>query len=668
MKSRIALLASAIGLSCVASPMPGTGRAAAQTPGADPNAALFGARESATGVYLSPSGKLVSYIAPARGGSTVAFVANVETGEAKPFLNSGTGPEKLRWCAFVTEQRLVCRYTAILDDSGVLISFRRLIAINWDRSGMKELGQKESYYDAGYRQSDGTIIDWLPGGDGSVLMAREYMAEAGKGGTRMVRIKEGLGVDRLDTASLKVNVVEGARRDVGSYMSDGQGNVRLMTITGTANGVDDNMLTGKTRYYYRPVGSRSWAPLTGFVKDEDFEPLAIDATSNSLYALKPLDGREALYRIKLDGSQATELVASNRTVDIDDVIRSANGQKVIGYTYVVDKREAEYFDPEYRDLAKALGPALPKLPLIRFEGASADGNKILIYAGGDSDAGRYYVFDKNTKNLAEIMLVRPELENRPLASVKPITVTASDGVSIPAYLTIPAGKTAKNLPAVVLPHGGPSARDEWGFDWLAQYLAAHGYAVLQPNYRGSAGFGDAWLMKNGFKSWRTSIGDITASAHWLVSQGIADPNRLAIVGWSYGGYAALQSAATEPSLFKAVAAIAPVTDLSMLKAESSDYTNSQVVADFIGSGPHIVEGSPVHHAAEIKVPVLLVHGDMDLNVRVAESVKMEAALRQAGTPVEFLRYKGLDHQLEDEAARTEMLTEIGQLLERTIGH
>jgi dipeptidyl aminopeptidase/acylaminoacyl peptidase len=120
-------------------------------------------------------------------------------------------------------------------------------------------------------------------------------------------------------------------------------------------------------------------------------------------------------------------------------------------------------------------------------------------------------------------------------------------------------------------------------------------------------------------------------------------------------------------LFKAVAAIAPVTDLSLLKQEADNYTNSRLVAEFVGSGPQLVEGSPLRHAAAIKVPVLLVHGDMDLNVGVLESEKMEAALRTAGTPVEFLHYKALDHQLDDSAARTEMLTRIGALLQRTIG-
>ena len=645
-----------------------SGASAAPAGTSDLNAALFGLRPSAVGVDLSPSGNQVAYVTPAPGGEAVAFIANVQTGDAKPFLKSGNGPEKLRWCSFVTEQRLVCKYGGVVDQAGMLIPFSRLIAVNSDGSGMKELGQSQSFYDADYRQYDGNIIDWLPGSGGSVLMERSYIPEAGNGATRMVRRTDGLGVDRIDTNTLKVSVVEGARRDASFYLSDGVGNVRVMGAAGTANGVVDQLLTGKTRYYYRPIGTHDWKTLIDYVKDEDLDALAVDPTNNALYLLKPLDGRKALYRMKLDGSGATELVASHPQVDIDGVVRSANGQKVIGYTYAVDREQVEYFDPEYKALSEALSKAIPNLPLVRFEGASTDGNKILMFAGADNDPGRYFVFDKQSKNLAEIMLERPDLENRPLATMKPVNVSVGDGVTVPAYLTLPPGKAAKNLPAVILPHGGPASRDRWGFDWLVQYLASRGYAVLQPEYRGSAGYGDGWLLQNGFKSWRTSIGDITASAHWLAAQGIADPNRLAVVGWSYGGYAALQSAVTEPALFKAVVAIAPVTDLEMLKQEASDYTNAQIVADYIGSGPNIAEGSPLRHAAAIKAPVLLVHGDMDWTVRIAESEKMDVALATSGVDVNFLRYKGLDHQLEDSDARIEMLTDIGKLLDRTIGH
>lgn len=646
----------------------GSAAVAAGAGTSDLNAALFGLRESAIGVDLSPSGNQVAYVSPAPGGEAVAFIANVQTGEAKGFLKSGKGPEKLRWCSFVTETRLICRYGGVVDTAGTLLPFSRLIAVNSDGSGMKELGQRESAYDAGYRQYDGSVIDWLPGAGGSVLMQREYIPEAGRSQTRMERHVDGLGVDRIDTNTLKVTVVEGARRDASFYMTDGNGNVRVMGALQIGGGASEDQLTGKIRYYYRAVGSDVWKTLIDYVKEEDVEALAVDPTLDVLYLLKPLDGRKALYRMKLDGSGATELVASHPKVDIDDVVRSANGQKVIGYTYAVDKRQVEYFDPEYKALSDALSKAIPNLPLVRFEGASVDGNKILMFAGADNDPGRYFVFDKQSKNLAEIMLERPDLENRPLATVKPVGVALGDGVTVPAYLTLPPGKEAKNLPAVVLPHGGPASRDQWGFDWLAQYLASRGYAVLQPEYRGSAGYGDAWLLQNGFKSWRTSIGDITASAKWLASQGIADPNRLAVVGWSYGGYAALQSAAIEPGLFKAVVAIAPVTDLDMLKQEATAYTNAQVVADYIGSGPNIAEGSPLRHAAAIKAPVLLAHGDMDWTVRVIESDKMDAALAAAGNNVNFLRFKGLDHQLEDSDARIEMLSEIGKLLDKTIGH
>jgi dipeptidyl aminopeptidase/acylaminoacyl peptidase len=202
--------------------------------------------------------------------------------------------------------------------------------------------------------------------------------------------------------------------------------------------------------------------------------------------------------------------------------------------------------------------------MISFDEASADGSKLIIRAQGVDNAGSYYLYDKASRKLEEIGPIRPALEGRILATVRPVTIPAPDGAMIPAYLTLPAGGKS-NLPAVVLPHGGPSARDSLGFDWLAQFLAARGYAVVQPNYRGSSGYGESWEGENGFRAWRTAIGDVTASARWLISQGIANPQRLAIVGWSYGGYAALQSVAVEPTLYKAAVAIAPVTDLALLK-------------------------------------------------------------------------------------------------------
>jgi dipeptidyl aminopeptidase/acylaminoacyl peptidase len=517
------------------------------------------------------------------------------------------------------------------------------------------------------RQFDGSVVDWLRGQNSAVLMQRTYVPEVATTGHLINRTKEGLGVDRLDLETLKSSQVEPPRDGVEGYLTDGRGNVRLQTIPAYDN--KSGNLTGKIQIKYRLAGARDWRVLGTYDMQtgEGIYPLEVDADTDSLYALKKLNGRDALYRIKLDQGLAQTLIASEKEVDIDGVVRLGTGLRVVGYTFADDRRRTVYFDPELSALQKALAKAVPNQPMIDFQGASADGQKLLILVSGDTNPGTFYRFDRTTKQLAEIGPIRPDLQQRQLATVKSIRVTAPDGASIPAYLTLPAGGTGKNLGAVVMPHGGPSARDEWGFDWLAQFLAARGYAVIQPNYRGSAGYGQDWLNENGFRGWRTSIGDVTASAKYLVSQGIADPNRLAILGWSYGGYAALQSAATEPSLYKAAIAIAPVTDLDQLRNDASGYTNERIVKDFVGTGAHLTEGSPLKNVSAIRVPVLLAHGDQDANVAIGHSERMNAALKSGGKPVEFLRFAGLDHQLDDSNARVQLLTRVGTLLDQTIG-
>jgi len=660
MKFRGLLLASAIGLFSFAQP------AFCQSLLADAKA--FGARQAVQAPDLSADGSTVVYVTPGPGRKSIAVVGNLDTGKFTQMAASDGGADTLRWCNFVSATRSVCQITGLNTQAySEVIGFSRLISLNTDGSDPKQLGQSQSAYDAYLRQFDASVVDWLQGTDDKLLLQRAYVPEEYKTNTRLVRTKQGLGVDLVDASSLRSSPVEQPRDGASAYMSDGRGHVRLLTVAGTSN---VGTLTGQISYLYRTAASRDWKPLTIVANAEnpDFEPLAIDASIDSLYALKKRNGRYALYAIKLDGSMAETLVAENPRVDIDDVVRFGDGQKVIGYTFTEDATERVYFDPEFKALADSLSKVLPKSPIVEFADASRDGRRLLIFAGSDSDPGRYYMFDRDKKTLTPEMIARPELEGRPLATVKPVTIPGSGGVSIPGYLTLPPGKDAKNLPAIVLPHGGPSARDVWGFDWLPQFLAARGYAVLQPQYRGSAGFGDAWLNDNGFKNWRTSIGDITDSAKWLATQGIADPNRLAILGWSYGGYAALQSAATEPSLYKAVIAIAPVTDLEMLKQDYANFTIRELVNREVGSGPHVAEGSPLRHAADIRAPVLLVHGTLDNNVRFAHSLKMDAALKAAGKQSEFLTFDGLDHQLEDSDARTQMLTKSGDMLERTIGH
>lgn len=629
------------------------------------DAAAFGSRPAVSAPHLSPDGAGVMYITPGPGAKSYAVISDLISGKTAVITASDGTPDVLRWCDYAALDRAVCRVTANTVQLQDIIGFERLLATDLAGRDQKLLGQPESFYDAGLRQEDARVLDWGDRTDGTLLMERIYLPEEGKIGTRLVRLKQGLGVDRVDTRSLKAVPVEPPNDVASGFITDGRGNVRVMRVDDAdMNGT----LSGLVKYLYRTAGSKGWKLLADNAREEDqIQPLAVDATIDSLYALRKVGGRYALYAMKLDGSGAETLIASNPQVDIDDVVRIGNGLKVIGYTYSDEKRHTVYFDPEFKALSESLSRALPHLPIVDFVDATPDGRKLLIFAGSDTDPGRYYLFDRDKKTLNEAMLDRPQLEGRTLAQEKPVMVAAPDGVQIPAYLTLPPGRAAKDLPAVVLPHGGPSARDEWGFDWLAQFLAARGYAVLQPEYRGSAGFGEQWQNDNAFKNWRMAMSDIAASARWLGSQGIANPDHIAIVGWSYGGYAALMEAETDPKLYKAVVAIAPVTDLDLLKQESKDFVNSRLVRDFVGSGEDAEAGSPLRHVNLIQAPVLLVHGDLDSNVRFEHSQKMAAALKGAGKEVEFLSYKGLDHQLADSEVRAEMLTHIGQLLDRTIG-
>lgn len=659
MNFRTLLLASAISLGWAVP-------ASAADPAIVADAKAFGTRESADAVDISPNGQKILTLDPGPGKSSILTIVDVPTGNQTPILKSSADPEKVYWCKFATDNQLICQYGGTTPYEDFLVGFSRLIAMDTSARNIRQLGQRSHFEEAGLRQYDGGILDWLPESPGSVLMERTYLREVGTTGTRFVDSRQGLGVDQVDLTTLKATPVETPKQFASTYMTDGRGNVRVMAFVGASS----SELTGTMSWKYRTLKSKEWLPLGEYDSRDDtgLYPVAVDATCDCAYVLKKAGGRDALYTVALDGTMATKLVASNPRVDIDGIKRLGRGQKVIGYTYTDDRGHVVYFDPEFDKLATSLGKALPNQPLISFREASADGSKLLIVARGDADPGTYYYFDRNSRRLDEVELIRPALEGRTLAHVQTISVAAPDGVQIPAYLTLPPNRTAKNLPAVVLPHGGPSARDDWGFDWLAQFLAARGYAVIQPNYRGSAGYGDEWKGKNGFKDWSKAISDVSASARYLVSQGIADPQRLAIVGWSYGGYAALQSAAVDPTLYKAAVAIAPVTDLALLKTEAENFTNYQLVKDFVGSGPHVVEGSPLRQVSRIKVPVLLFHGDMDINVDIEHSEKMAAALRNAGDPVEFVRFKGLDHQLDDSNARIQMLTRIGEFLDTAIGH
>ena len=511
------------------------------------------------------------------------------------------------------------------------------------------------------------MIDWdVPGKPGSVLMTRVFIPEVTTG-SLIRNDQEGVGVEEVDTVTLKRRVVEKAKVNASQYISDGHGTVRILGLLNTNN---DGMLTGKSKYFYRKPGSRDWELLSTIGQDEysdGFVPYAVDNAKNVAYGFDNNQGFSGLYSIALDETGKKDLLLGRTDVDIDQLIRIGRDDRVVGASYATERRMTEFFDPELRKLTAALGKALPWQPSISIIDASADEAKLLILASSDTNPGMFYRFDKATRKLEEVLPIRGQLTGVPMGSMKAVSYPAADGTQIPAYLTLPPGSTGKGIPAIVMPHGGPGARDEWGFDWLVQYFAVRGFAVLQPNFRGSTGYGSSWYQKNGFKSWRIAIGDVNDAGRWLQSQGIAAPGKLGIFGWSYGGYAALQSSVLDPDLFKGIVAVAPVTDLERLREEARGFTNYYLVDGFIGRGAHIKEGSPAQNVDRIKAPVLMFHGDRDQNVGVGESRLMASKLRAAGKPVEFVEFPGLGHSLVSAAARTKMLAQSDAFLRKAMG-
>ncbi|MBO6526774.1 MAG: S9 family peptidase [Erythrobacter sp.] len=632
-------------------------------------AARYGTRASVLNISLSPSGNKLAWIAAGPEHSEVLRVIDFASGSVVQTIANNTEiTGDLESCEWATETRLVCEVAGMERTDGILLPYNRMFAIDYDGSNVESLYRAQSWRSLGIAQSGGVIVALdIPGEEGRILMTRDYHKEW-SAGTRMASDKEGRGVDSVDVETGRRRSVESPDAFASRYLADENGNVRVKTRMMENNFGEMN---GTRVILFRKPGEKGWERLDNVTLDgtpiEEFHPAGVDSARNALLAYHKINGYEAVIEIALDGTGVARKLAARDDADVAYLIRIGRQRRVVGVSYATERHSFEYFDPELAKLSKDLGAALPDQPLVNIVGANADESRLIVIASSDTDPGMVYLYDKNTRQLERLLAMRDYLVDQPMGNMTPITFPASDGTQIPAYLTLPPGSEGKNLPAIVLPHGGPSSRDYWGFDWLVQFFTARGYAVLQPNYRGSSGFGEAWYGRNGFQAWDIAIGDVADAGRWLVSEGVADPDKLAIAGWSYGGYAALQSQVVAPDLYKAVVAIAPVTDLGFLISDAQAYKNAGMVEKFVGSGPHLREGSPLRHAAKFESPVALFHGTLDLNVDVRHSREMADRLGDAGKSVSYTEYEDLQHSLSDSKVRTEMLTEIDAFLSKALG-
>jgi dipeptidyl aminopeptidase/acylaminoacyl peptidase len=424
------------------------------------------------------------------------------------------------------------------------------------------------------------------------------------------------------------------------------------------------------KFFTHPQGTETlnWTDASQFVSGEErwsnFGPVQFTADDQQFYYQGATPGGTlGLYIVDANTLKKT-LLYSDPNYDVDykfsdtTWMDSVDGKTLVAFQYqaelpqwIVIKKDA----PEVSWLG-SLQDAFPG-EAVRITSMTYDGSKAVVYVFSDTDPGQYYLYDTKTQKVQFMFAVKPEIKPETMAEMKPITFKARDGLTLHGYLTLPKG-AQKNLPLIVHPHGGPfGIRDEWGFDPEVQFLAYHGYAVLQVEYRGSGGYGNSFL-EAGYQQWGGKMqDDLTDGTHWAVEQGIADPNRICIYGASYGGYASLEGVEKEPDLYRCAVGYAGVYDLVKVHDEAG-YLFGQKLKRFMHTTLGDDEGvlkqfSPYLHVDKIKAALFLAHGGADHTADPSHADELRDALDKIKKPYEWVYYSdeghgfyALDHQVD----------------------
>jgi dipeptidyl aminopeptidase/acylaminoacyl peptidase len=427
-----------------------------------------------------------------------------------------------------------------------------------------------------------------------------------------------------------------------------------------------------TRFF--DLDTNSWKDFSnqkGVFSDEDITVLGFGKKPNEMYFSAYHDDRLAIFTVDLkDPNLKRNLVLSDKQYDISgSLIYDANEKDVIGISGL-ENGGTHFFDPELAKIQSRIDKALPNTQNYLYS-LTSDKNKFIVFTTGATESGTYYLGQRSPLKLEPIALKYKNLAPNILSPVTPVEYKARDGLTIEAFLTLPKDKPAKNLPTLMFPHGGPIARDNAAFDYWTQFFANRGYAVLQMNFRGSAGQGLSH-RNAGLAKWGKEMqDDIEDGARYLIEKGIADQKSIAIVGASYGGYAALMGAVKTPDFYRCAISVAGVSNVYELVLDNRAFWMSyNVVDEQIGTGAkNLKDISPVNHADKIKVPILLIHGEDDRQVDIKHSVQMRDNLLKAGKQVEFLSLPAEDHYLSNEKNRIDtfkaMDTFLGKCLPTT---
>ena len=643
--TRIAILALAIA-------------ATAQAFGAPLPVEAFGTTPVINHVSLSPDGR---FLASSYADDKVSIVILDRNTKKISQRVSFDQKLKLRAVGFVTDTKLIAQFSityAELGDRESKTEIGALFAIDATDGSSRQLLEAK----ANNRIAPGSAAFLSRHGraPGEILMTALLLDNPAAGAASSAGSRAVLSVN-LSTGAW--DVVEKGNRLTSAWIVDRDGHV-----------------VGRTEYYakdqktsIRIKDGDDWRTIHEFA-DPDFRPIGLAGDGRSVLAIGARDGeRVRLWTIPFDGSGPQVLFADAK-YDVEDVVRDRYDQSLQGVRIGGLSQPVHWLDETAEKRVRALEASLPGRR-VEIVGYTRDGQQVLAFAESRNHPGIYYLVDF-ANNRAEAMGQEyPQLTKAALGTVKEITYATRDGYEIPAYLTLPPGRPASKLPLVVLPHGGPRARDSGqAFDWWSQFMAARGYAVLQPQFRGSTGFGQKHELA-GYRQWGKMMqDDVTDGVQKLIADGTVDAERVCIVGASYGGYAALAGATFTPTLYRCSVSVAGVSDLvEMLRwVEGRGGTESPAVRFWrkhIGrtSDPDVAAFSPARAADRIKADVMIMHGVDDTVVPYMQTEFMIAAMKNANVRHELVQLKSEDHWLSRSPSRIEMLAQLERFLEKHLG-
>ncbi|MDG1824733.1 MAG: S9 family peptidase [Henriciella sp.] len=604
---------------------------------------------------ISDSGRKVAMVLEAEGGTRVA-VYDLDGGEPKAV---GTGDSQVRGVDFAGDDFVILQTSQATRAEGFFgrVEYSGAFSLNLETMKVREL-LKDTKGMWPVQTGLGKIIGHDPA-EGEILMPG-YWANSDFADPEYhvfrVDLKSGRGriSNRGGNNTRDFVISEDGKLLARVDFSDERNTFRIFTDVGGKN----------TKIYEQ--------------KDVELPPLGVLGVMPDQEALVVMSrgGYEQIRTLSFDGDLSAPIL-SRDDADIDRIFSDAN-RIVRGVQYSGAYPSYEFFDEALnRDIA-GIVEASPgsTVSLVDWSG---DWQNLLLKIEGDTSSGMYIHYDRASKKTLRLGDSRPDIPADAVGQILAFSYAARDGLPIPSIVTLPPTAdvaTVTNLPLIVMPHGGPESYDNARFDWMAQYFANRGYLVLQPNFRGSSGYGTQFTLAGNGEWGGKMQDDVTDGVKTLIAEGLADPDRVCIVGASYGGYSALAGGAFTPELYKCVVAIAPVSDLAMMISESrEDYGRSSWVtsyweermADGDARNKKLNAISPAKFAANLQSPVLIIHGEDDTVVPMRQSVTMRNALRRADKPVELIRLEGEDHWLSESETRRTTLEAMDRFVKQHIG-